>query len=78
MSWNLTTTTGPPVSPARIMESAVVQTIDKHDTDDILSAILPEDILDDIPSGFNPVGHIGSLPALKSPGCSRPDVQHCV
>lgn len=29
--------------------------------DDILSAILPEELHDDLPTGFNPVGHIGRV-----------------
>lgn len=76
MSWNSTTTTGPPVSLT--LQPPIVQSIDKEDTDDILSAILPDDILDDIPSGFNPVGHIGSLAALKTPGWNRSDLHHRV
>ena len=31
------------------------------DIDDILAATLPEDLQDELPTGFNPVGHIGEI-----------------
>lgn len=40
---------------------------------DIIAAILPEDMLDEVPQGFTQVGHVGKSSGILSCLCCRSD-----
>jgi hypothetical protein len=46
----------------------------EKDLDEVMESILPEELQDEVPSGFNSVGHVGE--SMTSPAKLSPGQQH--